>query len=193
MSRQTKNDPKGSLIIPVGWLFADLLLALAMLFLIANTVAPPSKAKSTRTPTPTMKPEPTPSPTPSSPSNILILEPMKVMLRIDGLNPDSLNTGDSGAMSDLESKIRTKVISLHLQKRRAGIAIVYAGANSLDANEVNRATSVAGQVYKVLDMLGQHKFVFCHTVHFDALFSTNIPNSTIIIDVYFFSVSEGGC
>ncbi len=51
----------------VGWLFADLLLALAVIFLVAN--ASGSIAKSVRpimTPTPTLAPTPVPPPPPST-------------------------------------------------------------------------------------------------------------------------------
>jgi hypothetical protein len=190
MSRQTKNDLKGSLIIPVGWLFADLLLALAMIFLVANTVViPKPKPK----PTPVVKVDPTPKPKPSPTSNILILEPGRVTISISNLHPDSLSTGDPTAVTDLKNKIMSWINQHGLQKRRAGIAIVYAGANSLNPNEVDRATSVAGETYKVLDLLGQQKFVFCHTVHFDALFTTNLTDDKIEIDTYFFSTAAGGC
>src|SRR5205085_470797 len=159
---------RDSLIVPAGWLFADLLLALAMLFLVANTMSP---HKVTIKPKPTIQISPTPlkTPSPSPTSNILILEPLKVSIRISGLNTDGLLASDPGAISDLERKISDWIRQHGFQNRRAGIAIVYSGASSLSASDADRATSIAGEVYIVLNMLGHHRFVFCHTVHFDAL------------------------
>lgn len=192
MSSSKKNDLKDSLIIPVGWLFADLLLALAMLFLVANTMSP---HKVVLKPTPTIRLDPTPlvTPSPSPTSNVLILEPSKVSIRISGLNTTGLLASDPGAINDLERKITGWMNQHGYQNRRAGIVIVYGGSSSLRSNDVDRATSIAGEVYKVLNMLGQRGFVFCHTVHFDALFTTGIQDGTIEIDTYFFSASAGGC
>lgn len=192
MGNWKKNNIRDSLIVPAGWLFADLLLALAMLFLVANTMSP---RRVTIKPTPTIRIDPTPlvTPSPSPTSNILILEPLKVNIRISGLNTNGLLASDPGAISDLENKISDWIRQHGLQNRRAGIAIVYGGANSLSAIDADRATSIAGEVYRVLDKLGQHRFVFCHTVHFDALFTTNFQDGTIEIDTYFFSASAGGC
>lgn len=192
MGSSKKNDLKDSLIVPVGWLFADLLLALAMLFLVANTMSPHKVAIK---PTPTIRLDPTPlvTPSPSPTANVLILEPSKVSIRISGLDTNGLLVSDPGAINDLEGKITAWMRQHGYQNRRAGIAIVYGGANSLSANAADRATSIAGEVYRVLDMLGQRGFVFCHTVHFDALFTTNIGDGSIEIDTYFFSASAGGC
>src|SRR5579859_1550016 len=67
MQKKTfKNNIKLSFTLSAGWLFADLLLALAMLFLAANTIGikppPPSPTPNPVTPTATTAPTPTPLP-----------------------------------------------------------------------------------------------------------------------------------
>ena len=189
MSKHFRNELKSSLIIPVGWLFADLLLALAMLFLVANTIGDSTKAKSIPTPTPV--PKPTVTPTPSPIANLLILDSTRVTFIIQSINPDLLSQGDTGAINDLENKLRDAIKQKHLQARRAGIAIAYGGAD--DFSQEDRGASVAAEVYKVLGMLGRQAFVFCHTIYYDPLFTRNHPHDTVVIDIYFFSASAGGC
>ena len=60
-------------------------------------------------------------------------------------------------------------------------------------SQAGRADSVAAEVYHVLDVPGQQKFVFCHIVYRDDLFTMLQPSNTVVIDIYFFSQSVGGC
>jgi len=174
----------------VGWLFADLLLAVAMLFLVANTIAPARPAP-TPTPVPTATPTPTPTPVPTV--NALLLDKHLFTLVIQGINPDKVSTGDQGALSDLKQKIQTEATNQGLQGRRAGIAIAYGGADNNTAAQIDRASAVAAQVYNVLDMLGGQKFVFCNTVHYNDVFTLGYPSTTVVIDTYLFDQSVGGC
>jgi hypothetical protein len=186
--RRFRGDLSGSLMVPVGWLFADLLLALAMLFLAANTFGTPPKPTPVvvkATPTPTATPSPTPTPV------ALLLEPGRITLTLTSIDPDKLRVGDAGAVADLKRKIADQINAKGLQHRRAGIAVAYGGAD--DYSQAQVATDVAVEVYRVLDMLGQQKFVFCNTVHYDPLFTTLHPHDTVVIDIYFFRASVGGC
>jgi hypothetical protein len=179
---------RGSSLISVGWLFADMLLVLAMIFLAVNTFLP-VKPKVTLTPTPTRHPTHTPTPTPTP--NALLLDKQKVRLILTGINPDLLSAGDRGAISDLETKIKDQMTQKGMQNRRAGIAIAYGGAD--DFSQAERGTLVAAEVYKVLDMLGQQHFVFCGTVHYDPLFTALYPHDTVVIDIYLFNKSVPNC
>ncbi len=177
-----------SLIVSVGWLFADLLLVLAVVFLAANTFAP-KKTQAIATPTTVPTHTITPTPTPVG----LLLDKNRVTLVLVNINPDKLSRADQGAVSDLEQKIKGQIMQMGLQNRRAGIAIAYGGANNLSQTEVDRASSVAAEVYKVLDMLGQEKFVFCGTVPYDALFTTLHHDDQVVIDIYMFNKSVPDC
>jgi hypothetical protein len=165
-----------------------MLLAIAVLFLAANTFAPkrpPVKAMATVTVTP--KPTLMPSPTP----NALLLDKNKVRLVLHNNDPDKLSAGNPGAVAYLEQQIKANIAHLGLQNRRAGIAIAYGGADNV--SQIGRAVDVAIEVYKVLDLLGSQKFVFCKTVHYDPLFSLLYSHDVVLIDIYFFDKSVGGC
>jgi len=171
-------------MLSIGWLFADLLLALAMLFLLANTVGVAVKPPPKLTPTPS----PTPTPTP----NGLLLDPQRIRLTLTTNNPGGLRQGDPGAMADLANEIRAQITHLGLQNRRAGFALAYGGAGNSIAL-ISEAQDIAGQVYHVLDQLGSQHFVFCHTLHYDDLYVLDNDPGTIAIDMYMFSQSVGGC
>jgi hypothetical protein len=110
---------------------------------------------------------------------------------LTNINPDKLIQPDRGAITDLEQKIRSKIIQMGLQNRRAGIAIAYGGADNF--SQAGRGSEVAAEVYKVLDMLGQQDFVFCGTVHYDPLFTTLHLHDTVVIDIYLFNKSTPNC
>lgn len=183
MNRRMTDDLRGSFMASVGWLFADLLLVLTMLFLVSNAF---------RFQTP-LSPSPTPStpPTPNPLANVLILEPNRVTLTLTNIDPDKLSAGKQDAITDLKRKIREQIIQKGLQYRRAGIEIAYGGADNFDQED--RGVSVATEVYNVLDMLGQERFVFCHTLHYDSLFTRLHPHDTVVIDLYLFSPSVKSC
>lgn len=186
MSERSRRSRRSAFLVSVGWLFADMLLALAVLFLAANTFAPrhfPVKAKATATVTPS----PTPSPTP----NALLLDKQKIRLIIHGNNPDKLSAGDPSAIAYLEQQIKNQITRLGLQHRRAGIAIAYGGADN--TGQIGRGTSVANEVYHILDLLGGQKFVFCNTVHYDNLFTLLYLHDVVVIDIFMFNQSVGGC
>ena len=183
MSKESRRKRRGPFVVSVGWVFADLLLALAMLFLVANTIRIPPR------PTPTPIPSPTPTPTPSPTPNALILDPGQIRLSLTTNDPDGLSRGDATAMADLAQEIRSQITKLGLQSRRAGIAIAYGGAQN--PNQIDRAIAIAGQVYNVLDSLGRQKFVFCKTLHYDKLYILYSNPNIIEIDLYMFNKSVG--
>lgn len=185
-SRRHRND-RSYFSISVGWVFADLLLALAMLFLLANTfgIPKPTKPKPTPTPIPTMIP--TPSPT----HNALLLQQHRWTLTLSVDNPNSLQNGDTGAKAALSQEIRAKITGMHLQSRRAGFAIVYGGAH--DDGQIGEAEAIAQQTYNVLDDLGRQKFVFCGTLHYDTLYVLGGSLTTVVIDFYLFDPSVPNC
>lgn len=170
--------------ISVGWLFADLLFALAMLFLVSNTLGVPPKPKPTPIPTVEVT---TPTPTP----NALLLDRHSVRLTLSVNNPGSLSQGNAQAKAALAQTIRAKINQQGLQDRRAGLEIVYGGA--LDDSQIGEAESIAGQTYAVLDTLGNQKFVFCHALHYENLYVLGGSLNTIVIDVFFFDKSVENC
>jgi hypothetical protein len=146
-----------------GWLFADLLLVLAMLFFAANTMGihPPS---------------PTPTPVPSKRP---VLEHTYCQIILNDGNPDTFRSQLSLAIGTLEPQINA-VSFLH--GRRVGLAIAYGGIDNIDTRSLG--TALAAQTYRVLDDLATHSDVFANTSHFDPLYTEERASDKIVIDVY---------
>ena len=163
--------------VTVGWLFADMLLALAMLFLTANTITvikqPTPTPTATPTPTPTALLKPTPTPVPR-------LETVSHRIEIT-ISADGLLAGSSDATNSVKQQLRAQSI---LQKRDVGIAIVYDGAPN--ASDISRSQSIDDKIYEILRQLGQDGFAFSRASYYDDLFVLGTPQSQVSIDVYLF-------
>jgi hypothetical protein len=184
MSNRYRNELKSSLVIPVGWLFADLLLAVAMLFLVANTVGiqPP---KPTPTPIPTrVLTTPTVTPEPR-----LELTRHRLHLNVD---PTGLLNNSPGVIRLVEQQFTRQPFLGVLQGRCVGFVVVLGGALNGDANI---AVEVAGQVYKILDRLARDGYssAFKMAAHYDALFSGFYPPTNVTVDLYLFSKETQDC
>ena len=155
-----------------GWLFADLLLALAVIFLSANTVGVKPRVIPTSIPTPTARPAPTPLPR-------LELSRYRITLTIDS---NGLLNDSPSAINDLKQKIRGQAV---LRGRTAGLVIVYGGAP--DVTQVTRAQTVVTKVISVLVSLGNEGFVFTRTSYYDPLYILNGDANTTVIDIYLFA------
>lgn len=155
-----------------GWLFADLLLALAVIFLSANTVGVKPRVIPTSIPTPTARPAPTPLPR-------LELSRYRITLTIDS---NGLLNDSPSAINDLKQKIRGQAV---LRGRTAGLVIVYGGAP--DVTQVTRAQTVVTKVISVLVSLGNQGFVFTRTSYYDPLYILNGDANTTVIDIYLFA------
>jgi hypothetical protein len=136
-----------------GWLFADLMLALAVAFLVADTVSTPSppsppKAAHSRSavrhrPTPTPTPSPSPSASPSGPA--LDLGYITAILTI---SPASLQAGSARA----KASVRTQVARISgLTGRRAGLVLLFAGDLNPDSpTDYDAAISLDQKLARVL-------------------------------------------
>ena len=178
MRKFSHEEGKGPFILSAGWLFADLLLAVAMLFLAANTVSIPKPP-----PTPVAK---HPTHVPSKPTQIPTSNPRvlehnycRIPLTISDLS--GFQNSLSSAKNQLEPQL--KAIDLHgfLRGRKVGIAIAYGGAS--DGNE-GRGVNVSGQTYEVLKDLAAQSTPFTGTSYYDNLFTKLFSPNTVVIDVY---------
>lgn len=117
----------------IGWLFADLMLALAMLFIAATSAgtAPSSQApphrKPASSPPVTSSPQVTASPTTTPKRHLplpLDLTPVKVTLK--NIDPNAVLNGDA-VQADA---IRKAVLAYHrLAGRQAGLVILFGGGD----------------------------------------------------------------
>src|SRR5947208_2448124 len=118
--QQPKGKPRmHDTVMLSGWLFADLLLALTIIFLSANTGG--VKPKPTPTPIPTSIPTPTPTPTPTpAPS----LDFTYQTITLDNIDYTGLLSDSQQVKDDLKQRIRGYSF---LQGRSVGLAIAYGG------------------------------------------------------------------
>ncbi len=172
----TRNKPlgeglKGSFIVSAVWLFANMLLALAMLFLAANAVAihPPPTASSTHIVA-------TPSPTPL-PRLELVYHEFTMNINSDGLLNDS-----QSASNAVVQQVKAQAF---LKGRSAGLVIVYGGAPG-DA-QIASAQTVARKVYSILASLGKQGYVFNRASYYSPLFLLGASRNIAVVDVYLFA------
>jgi len=157
----------------LGWLFADMLLALAMLFLLANTsvMSKPSPPSELHTPSPSL----------SSTPALHALEHNYCEIRLLTSDPSKLSSNISFAISELEPLIKKQDV---LRGRQVGLAIVGAGAPTYQQSDEEAAGRVASQVIKVLQDLGRKQFAFIDASYYDPISFDQASSDIIIIEVY---------
>jgi hypothetical protein len=185
-----------------GWFFADLLLGMAMLFLVLNTAGSWPKVLPTNTPTPTLTPIPTspltatstptitpiPTPEPTSTPNTsltLTIEPTPrtgldmtpVLIQVEA-DPALLITGDPETIYTLQVQINAKF--KQYQDRRVGLVITLGYHDN-----VASGVALANQANKVLR--STYPLVFDDAVMKAFWWSKDINHKAGVIDfeVYF--------
>lgn len=160
-----------------GWLFADLLLGLFVVFLAANTVG----VKPQPIPTPVVHITPTPIPTTVTPTPLPRLELSfhRVTLTIDS---NGLLNNSQAAINNLKSQILSQSF---LQGRRVGLVITYGGATS--DSQITTAQNIARKVMSVLADLGKQGRIFVGTSFYDPLYFFGNSPDTTVIDIYLFA------
>ncbi|WP_067452364.1 hypothetical protein [Actinomadura macra] len=159
------KDPGNLVFGTIGWLFADLMLALAMAFLVATTVgqAAPAKAKPS--------PGPTPSPSPSSTfQKGLESQPISMTVEVDW---QGLLSGDASAKAALQKKVRAKT---SLNGRQAGLVLSFGGG-------LEQGTEIAKKADSALQELGEQGYVFHGTVYRPYI-SFGASPGTLTLDIY---------
>ncbi|WP_376794016.1 hypothetical protein [Thermogemmatispora sp.] len=164
-----------------GWLFADLLLGLAVIFLAANSYArvPPPM---TPTPTPTvLRATPTPTVLPR-----LELHHHRFTVTVDA---NGLLSNDAGAVAAFKQQVRGQSF---LVGRTAGLVIVYDGAPSVDA--IGAALDVSRKAMSLLAEMGSREhFAFTCTSFYDPLYTLGQDQNRLTIDVYLFTERLESC
>jgi hypothetical protein len=176
-----RRSTRRSIFPTAGWLFADLLLALAVIFLSANTIGLKLKVIPKPTPTITIALSPSPIPTTITPTPLPRLELNKNRLVLS-INPNGLLNNSQDAINNLKGEVRSQAI---LQRRTAGLVIAYGGAP--DIKQINRAQDIATKVIAILQSLGSGDFVFTRTSYYDPLYILYSTDTVTTIDIYLFA------
>jgi hypothetical protein len=166
------SRPSPALFGAAGWLFADLLLALAMIFLVTNTAGHLSAAAPTPLPahaTPTPKPTALPA---------LDLTPIVLTVSVDYAQ---LHAGDPAALAAVEGQLRG---DRRLAGRRAGLVLIFGGVQG--ATEGAGLQAAQDIATLLLSRLGAQGFVFYGGTVYRAFFATDKPAGTVELDVYVF-------
>jgi|SRR5579883_913471 len=163
------DDFRGPFSMAAGWLFADLLLVLAMLFLAANTmgVHPP--------------PPPTPTAMPNTPKVQAQLE-QRFHRFVVPVNRDAFLRGDAGAVRSVKQRISGQSF---LKGRSVGLVIAY---GTISPNEdCQTAYTVASEVYSLVRQLGKSDpATFGKAVTYDKLCNIRDDVNQITIDIFLF-------
>lgn len=157
-----------------GWLFADLLLALVVIFMAAQPAFP----KVVPTPTPT----PTPTATPSLPIAQLEQHYHRFPVHVDRT---AFLNNDPAAVNSVKQQI---VSQSFLQGRSAGLIVAFGTASADCAGE--RAYAVAQKVYNLVHQLGQTDPAFQKTVAYDTLCNLGSDVNMITVDIFLFAQQE---
>jgi hypothetical protein len=167
----------------VGWLFADLMLALTVAFLVADTVSTPTPPSPPRAgharPVVRHQPTPTPSASPSGPA--LDLGYITVHLKVD---PAGLQAGSAQA----EALVRSQITQISgLTGRRAGLVLLFAGdLNPDDPTDYKAAISLDQKMAGVLSGLSiDGGLVFQVSVYRDFANYGSEPD-TVELNIYLF-------
>jgi hypothetical protein len=164
-----------------GWLFADLLLALAVIFLTSTNVI---AVRPIPTPTPTVTPSPTPIPSPTptptvvptaAPQPRLELNKHRLQLTVDS---NGLLNDSPSAIANLQQQVRQQAF---LRGRTVGLVIAYGGA--LADDQIASAQQIATKVMNALKPLSG----FTRSAYYDPLYVFGNDPSIVIIDIYLFA------
>lgn len=173
MRDQSQNRGHSALLFgATGWLFADLLLALAMIFLLAES-------NGQYTPSPPPPPVCTPAPT-----NIPAFDPHDIELNVP-IDYTGILNNDPKAVADAQSYVRSHIPNG--ATKRAGLVLLYGGASGYS---ISRAVHLASVFYsEVLQGMGNKGFVFypvgkvVHKEYHDL----STPPSIMQVDIFVFT------
>lgn len=172
MKRRVREDLKKTFIGSVGWLFADLLLVLAMLFLIANTISQPKLPVAHAE-----KPKAKPTVTVAPPR----LEQAYHRFSIT-IDPNRLLNKDVNERNAVIQQVRAQKF---LHNRNAGLVIVYGGAPT--TADIGTATNIANTVYAILKDLGKHDATFARVSTYDPLYVLGGSLQMVNLDIFLFA------
>src|SRR5581483_5233108 len=126
MQNERRNTKHG-IFHTAGWLFADLLLALTIIFIAASatgkaTPKVPLSIMPTPTSIPTPTPTPIPTPTPTAIKQTLDPHPLTFTINV---NPFQLNSPDT--ITTVKGQVTQQLDQSHNGNRKVGFVITLAG------------------------------------------------------------------
>jgi|SRR5579875_939510 hypothetical protein len=185
MNRRVKEDLKGTFMSSVGWLFADMLLVLTMVFLASTAfVIPKPPAKAVSRATATAKPTVTPT--------IAHLDKTPCDFVLTGLDYNGLlkNPPGASAIKSAMQKVKAQPCLVKRQAHQAGLVLAFGGAQAPNgALTPNVGQQIASRIDDVvLPRLGdQDHFVFFKGTVYNAYHDLGSPYGTVELVIYLFA------
>jgi hypothetical protein len=152
-----------------GWLLADLVLVLAMLFLAINTAGAHPSSSLAGSPTITRAP--------------LHLEQKFHHFTVK-VNRASFLKNDAKAVASVKQQISSQPF---LQGRSVGLVIAYGAATTLANCQSEGAYTVATKTYNLIQQLAKSDPVFSNAAYYDSSCKARTDVNQIIIDIYLFA------
>lgn len=173
MQRYNKRNLRDMTILG-GWLFADLLLALMVIFLAAQPSFPKPIPKT-----------PTPSPTPTftmTPTPVPRLDFKFHRFEMDNVDYNGILANNASAVTAVEKFINGRA---ELRNRVAGLVIVYDGANT--DSDISTAQTIAQAVTdNVLKIMGSREQLLQHASYYNPLYLFGAGHNVVVLDIYLF-------
>jgi len=165
-----------TMFVLAGWLFADLFVGLAIIFLVGGTVGKTTPLPPTPTPIPTATPLPTFTPVPPVPTATPVppasIDPSDVRVTLTVTDPYNFSQ-DTAAQQQFVTDLKQQLSAKNALNKRAGIVIITSGHDQ----------GLADQAAAYLPTVG---FTFTTQTVFKPLFSQDLPNSFLELDIFFF-------
>lgn len=174
MKKEIKDDRR-TFTGSIGWLFADMLLVLTILFLASNTfIQTHATTQVQATPSPVVTPKVSPTTVPH-----LELKYHRIVISVDS---NGLLNNNPAANNDVIRQVKGQSF---LRGRRAGLIIVYGGAPS--DNQIGTAETIASKVYDILLDRHRHDPTFNGTSRYDPLYLLRGNINLVSIDIFLFA------
>lgn len=162
-----RRTPPWGIFPLAGWLFTDLLLALAVIFLVVSASGTP------------------PKPIPTPPLPCLALHPNTLSFTVDY---QGLLNDNASAIQSVQQQMRAFA---PIQGRRAGLVIIYDGTGP-QPYQIGTANQVGMKIIGALTQLGKSRFVFYGTVYHDPLLLLGSDLGNVQMEIYLFAL-PGQC
>lgn len=156
-----------------GWLFADLLLALAIIFLANSNAGIKLAVAVSPTPTPTIAPTPTPLP------KITTVDPNPAKLTIP-INPDLLVNGDPTEQNTFKDQMHQKMPQSDTQ-RSAALVLIFG-----DGPDQGLDSQISKQVELILRSSTQDQSIFNSRTVYRDFIDLGGSLGNVDLEIYFY-------
>lgn len=163
----SSRRPRQSIYSLAGWLFADLLLALTIIFLAISApwvIAAPKQ--------------------PPPPPTICGMDQNPTVAKLTVSDPYGLRARSTGALNGFANEVRHSALS-RKSKNIAGFVEVFGGSS-----DVGDGVTFAGGAIQSLRILAKSRFIFTsQTAFFKPLWDGTLASNQVVIYVFFFKLS----